>query len=565
MIPISRKTTEAFKTGTWSSDRPHFGEKISPCRAACPTGNNISAAARAAADGDYDEALAAFLEETPLPGSCGRVCYHPCQFSCNRMNEDGWVNIRALERAAADYGNTKPKMLSEAGKDKPVAVVGSGPAGLSCAYHLARTGHPVTIFEAADKAGGLLARGIPGFRLPEEVLNKDLDRIWSLGVVLKTGVAIDMAKLEELAQSHEAIFLSPGADKHQALDVPGEDLDGVLEGLGFLRDPGIQARAKDSNVFVIGGGNTAIDAARTALRAGAENVTILYRRSKEQMPAFKDEVLEAETEGILIKELVVPTAFLGERKLTGVKLAQLRLGEPGPDGRPKPIVIEGPEEEMTCDLVIVAAGQKAEETFMSDDLRWEDNRIYVDDWNRTSNTKIFAGGDLTPARASVVDAIATGKRAALGIHLTTVGNLDEETLKEVTLGNGPSFSITACFQRPEGWHPAEIASPDEITLRMIPTQEPESLPEADAVERVRTNEEVAQGLSIESATKEAKRCLVCGTCVGCDRCLIFCPEGIVIPPEKAGGEYLYRNEFCKGCGVCASVCLRGVMETGGIK
>jgi len=565
MIPISRETTEAFKTGTWSSVRPRFGEKISPCRAACPAGNNISAAARAAADGDYDGALAAFLEETPLPGSCGRVCYHPCQFSCQRSEQDGSVNIRALERAASEYGNAAPAMLSEAGKDKSVAVVGSGPAGLSCAYHLARMGHPVTVYEAADQAGGLLARGIPGFRLPEDVLKKDLDRIWSLGVTLKTGVSINKGQLGELALSHEAVFLSPGADEHQALGVPGEDLDGVLKGLDFLRDEEMQMRCKDADVFVIGGGNTAIDASRTALRAGAKSVAILYRRTREQMPAFIDEVFDAEAEGVQVKFLVAPTAFLGEGKLTTVKLAPLELGEPSPDGRLKPVFIDGPEVEKACDLVIVAAGQKAAETFMTDDLRWKYNRICVDGWNRTSNAKIFAGGDLTPARASVVDAIATGKRAALGIHLTVSGNLDDATLKAVTLGGGPVFSITACFQRPEGWQPGKVASPDDLTLEMIPRQRPQSLPEVDAAERVRSNKEASQGLSIESATKEAKRCLVCGTCVGCDRCLIFCPEGAVIPPEKTGDEYLYRNEYCKGCGVCASVCIRGVMETGGDK
>ena len=200
---------------------------------------------------------------------------------------------------------------------------------------------------------------------------------------------------------------------------------------------------------------------------------------------------------------------------------------------------------------------------MTGDLLWKDSRIDVDGWCRTSNPKIFAGGDLTPARASVVDAISTGKRAALGIHLTVAGNLDDETLKAVTLGGGPSFSITACFQRPEGWSPEHVAQPSDLTLKMIPLQESEHLSEADAVERVRTNEEVAKGLTAESAAKEASRCLVCGTCVGCDRCLVFCPDGCIIPPEKAGGEYLYREEFCKGCGVCASVCLRGVMEMGG--
>ena len=563
MIPISRQTTEVFKTGTWSPVRPRFGEKISPCRSSCPAGNNISAAARAAAEGDYDGALAAFLEETPLPGSCGRVCYHPCQLSCNRRDQDGSVNIRALERAAADYGNAVPTKLSDAGKGKPVAIVGSGPAGLSCAYHLARMGHPVTIYESADRPGGLLARGIPGFRLPEDALKKDLDRIWSLGVNLKTGVKVDQEKLDELCRSYEVVFLSPGADDHQDLGVPGEDLDGVLQGLAFLREVHLQGGAKDKDVFVIGGGNTAIDASRMALRAGAKSVTILYRRTRAQMPAFEDEINEAEAEGVKIKELVAPTAFLGKSEVNAVKLTKYELGAPGPDDRSRPVATEAPEEIMACDLVIIAAGQKADKTFMTGDLRWKDSRIDVDGWCRTSNPKIFAGGDLTPARASAVDAISTGKRAALGIHLSVAGNLDDETLKAVTLGGGASFSITACFQRSKDWQPEKVAVPSDLTLKMISSQKPEDLPEADAAERVRTNEEVAKGLSFESARKEASRCLVCGTCVGCDRCLVFCPDGAVVPPEEVGGEYLYREEFCKGCGVCASVCLRGVMEMGG--
>jgi NADPH-dependent glutamate synthase beta subunit-like oxidoreductase len=399
--------------------------------------------------------------------------------------------------------------------------------------------------------------------MPADVLKNDLDRIWTLGVNLKTGVVVDMHQLGELAGSHEALFLSPGAHGHQPLSIPGEDLDGILQGLDFLKDTEKQTRARGADVLVIGGGNTAIDASRTALRAGAESVTILYRRTRKQMPAFFDEIREAKAEGVHIKELVTPRAFLGEEKVRAVEVAQLELGEPGPDGRSKPVVLGGAEEEMACDLVIVAAGQKTGETFMSGDLKWEKNRIHVDGWNRTSMPKIFAGGDLTPARASVVDAIASGKRAALGIHLTVTAGLDDEILRLATLGEGPGFSITACFQRPEGWQPSKVAIPSELTLMMIPTQQPERLPEADPAERVRTHEEVAKGLSMSTAAKEAERCLLCGSCVGCDRCLIFCPEGSVIPPEKPGGEYFYRDEFCKGCGVCASVCLRGVMETGG--
>jgi len=217
----------------------------------------------------FDTALAAFLEESPLPGVCGRVCYHPCQPSCNRSDLDGAISVRAIERAAADRGQARPQMLSAAGADKPVAVVGSGPAGLACAYHLARLGHPVTLLEAAARAGGLLSSGIPGFRLPAEALKKDLERILSLSVTLKTGYRVDEKRLAELTASHAAVFLASGADVSRPLGVPGEDFSGVLKGLDFLRSEALQRRARDADVVVIGGGNTALDIARPAVRQGA--------------------------------------------------------------------------------------------------------------------------------------------------------------------------------------------------------------------------------------------------------------------------------------------------------
>jgi heterodisulfide reductase subunit A len=564
IVPISRKTTEEFKTGTWTSARPRFMEKISPCRAACPAGNDIPGAARAASQGDFDTALAAFLEESPLPGVCGRVCYHPCQTACNLSGLDGALNVRALERASAEHGSADPRLLSETGRDKPVVIVGSGPAGLACAYHLGRLGHSVTIMEAAEKPGGLLTRGIPGFRLPLDAVEKDLQRIWSLPVNLHTGSLVDKKGLARLAAEHAAVFLSPGTDAHRPLRVPGEELNGVVPGLAFLRSKALQHQAQGADVVVIGGGNTALDTARTSLRSGARRVRVLYRRTREQMPAFADEVAEAGAEGVEIETLVAPIAFLGSAgKLEAVRLIELRLGTPQADGRLRPVPVDGAEQELACDLAIIAAGQEARPEPFLRELRWENGRVWVDGWGCTSQSGFFAGGDLIPAKASVVDAVATGKRAALGIHLSLTGNLSEDALQAVTLGPGPAFSLAAWIERPEGWLPNKVARPDSHTLLFTPHKSPLTIPEADPAERVRSGVEVTQGLSTSQASEEAERCLQCGTCVGCDRCLTFCPEGAVIPPDRKGEAYTVRDEYCKGCSICASVCVRGVMEPGG--
>jgi heterodisulfide reductase subunit A len=565
VIPISRETTAVFKTGSWSSVRPRFSEKISPCRAACPIGNNISAALQAAAKGDFDAALAAFLEETPLPGICGRVCYHPCQDVCNRRQTDGELQIRALERAAADYGRAIPQPLTDAGGNSPVAVVGSGPAGLSCAYHLARMGHPVTVFESADVPGGLLTRGIPSFRLPKDLVTRELSRIWDLGVTLKTGTPIDPVGLKELLQTFSAVFLAPGADAHQSLNIPGELMKGVVPGIDFLRSTALQQKARGMNVIVVGGGNTAMDAARTALRAGAGRVSVVYRRTLDEMPAFAEEVKQAEAEGICFKTLVAPTSFLGTERVKAVRLMPMQLSGIGEDGRYRPVPSEKNPIELACDMAVIAAGQQPAGLFMDNLFQWVNGRIQVDAGQQTSRPGIYAGGDISPVKASVVDAMATGKRAALRIHLATVDRLVEGVESEVTLGEGPAFSLTAAFQTQKRWQPDQVARPDGITLTMAPQQSPQPLPHIDARRVVQTGEEVVRGYPIESATQEAKRCLVCGTCVGCNRCLVFCPEGAVIPPINTGDAYLYQDEYCKGCGVCASVCLRGVMEPGGVK
>ena len=562
IIPISRQSTEAFKTGTWSKVRPLFMEKTAPCRAACPIGNDIPRAVYQASQGDYDRALAIFLQETPLPGVCGRVCYHPCQVPCNRVEVDGAVQVRALERTAAELGSAEPLPLTEAGRGKPVAVVGAGPAGLAAAYHLGRMGHSVSLIEAADRPGGLLAQGIPPFRLPARELKRDLDRILSLPIQLQLNKPVDETLLSRLMADHQAVFLAMGADSHKALGIQGEDLEGVVHGIPFLRQAELQVMARGADVAVIGGGNTAMDTARTALRSGAKTVTVLYRRGRSEMPAFDDEVAEAEEEGITFRFLSGPVGFVGrDGRVKALRLIKNRLGTSGSDGRLRPEAIPGSEWELPCDLVIIGAGQVPGQSAMLRDLQWEGGRVWIDESGRTSRNGLFAGGDLTPVRAAVVDAIASGKRAAVSIHMALTGKQDRENILGITLGQGPGFSIEALFNSPPRWKPEEVVGLDELDRLTANRKPPADLPHRSGTERTASFDEVALSLNAEQAGQEAGRCFFCGTCVGCDRCYVFCPEGAIIPPEVEGGAYQANDVFCKGCGTCSSGCIRGVLET----
>ena len=486
-----------------------------PCKAACPTHISVQGYVALIADGKYKEALKLIKQENPFPAVCGRVCTHPCETACKRAEVDEPVSIMYLKRFVADLDlNDDTKYVPEIKekKNKKVAIIGGGPAGLTSAYYLAIEGYGVTVFEAQPVAGGWLSVGIPEYRLPKALINAEIKTIEDLGVEIKlnTKVGIDVA-FDDIRKDYDAVFIGVGTHVSSKLDIPGEDLDGVVHGIDFLKRVNLGEKVFLGNrVAVVGGGNVAMDAVRTALRTGSKEAFILYRRTRAEMPAADEEIEEALAEGIKMEFLAAPVRVIGENgKVTGIECIRMELGEPDASGRRRPVPVEGSEFTLDVEAVIPAIGQAADLSFISEGSgisinKW--NTFDVDDVTFATNVEgIFAGGDDVTGPATVVQAIAAGKEAARSIDRYLKGE-----------------NVAAGRQR--DWT-QNIA--DKADVSCVEKKERPHLPELEPEERKTHFDEVILGYSEEDVVREANRCLSCGICSECYQCVDACIAGAI--------------------------------------
>jgi heterodisulfide reductase subunit A len=481
----------------------------SPCSATCPAGVNAHGYVALISQGKFKEAMEVLRRTMPFAGVCGRVCTHPCEAECERGKVDQPIAIRALKRFMADYelknGREKAAPVEKTKPDK-VAVIGSGPAGIACAYDLAKAGYPVTIFEAAGKAGGMLRYGIPEYRLPKDILDSEIDYVKELGVEIKTNTAV--TNLDEIrGQGYKAVFLANGAWVSQKMNIPGEDSKGVLHAIDFLKQTSAGTKVEiGARVAVVGGGNAAVDAARTAVRLGAKEVSIIYRRSRAEMPAIASEIEQMEQEGVKIRYLTNPVEVIArDGKLAKIKCIKMELGEPDASGRRRPVPVKGSEFELDIDTMILATGQAVDKAKLPGKIELSGSGTVKADsvTYQTSIKDVFAGGDVVSGPATVIEAVAAGKEAAISI---------DRYLQGTDLKEG---------------RPVERDRVKDIPKKDVAKKLRAVTPLAPAAERVKTFHEVEAVLDEKTAVEEANRCLNCAVCSECMECVKACERNAV--------------------------------------
>jgi 2-oxoacid:acceptor oxidoreductase delta subunit (pyruvate/2-ketoisovalerate family) len=561
-VAMSSTSTLVTRTGSWKYIRPAYHDRVAPCNAACPVGIDIEGYMNLLRLGRVDAARDLLLAENPLPAVTGRVCHHPCENACSRRTFDGAVAIHAVERVMGDLAHHRPAPIVKASpRAERVAVVGSGPAGLACAYHLARFGYAVTVFESAPQAGGMLRLGIPEYRLPRMVLDGDIARVKAHGVEITCGVRVgtDIA-WKKLTGDFNAVCVATGAHTSRALGVPGEELPGVRPGLAFLRDVnGGQRPDLGKHVIVVGGGNTAMDCARAAMRLGAK-VTVAYRRTRDEMPAIREEVDDAMHEGAQFVFLANPVEFTAAKgHVNALVCERMSLGEADASGRRRPMPT-GEHFTIEADTVLTAIGESSALEGFFTEVEGSGAGLTVDALGGTTRDMLYAGGDVTDLARTVADALGAGKRAAIGIdrHLRHhVG--DTRELNALRFGDG-NLSAARWMGRdpvPRVDPVNTVVGAADVNLASYQRVPRHADPHLDSERAKRGFDEVNAGLSTAEAMDEAQRCFNCGVCTQCDVCLIFCPDAAISHAED--GAYAIALDYCKGCGICAAECPRGAI------
>ena len=502
-ITLDVGTSRANKTGSWRTERAVYTNRMPPCNDACPAGENIQAWLYEAEEGGdgYERAWRAIMEDNPFPAIMGRVCYHPCETACNRAQLDEAVGINSVERFVGDEAIRRgwSVAVTVPPTGRRVLVVGAGPSGLSAAYHLARRGHDVTIKEAGPMAGGMMRFGIPRYRLSRDVLDAEVQRILDLGVTLELDTKV--TDLDAVRGDYDAVFLAVGAQLGKRAYIPAGSAAHVLDAVSMLRD--LETGEKPllgRRVAVYGGGNTAMDAARTAKRLGASEAVVVYRRTKDRMPAHESEIAEAEDEGVLFTWLTTIKQVDAGRLL----VERMELDE---SGFPQPT---GEVDELEADSLILALGQDTDLSLLEGvpGLVVEDGVVSVGPDLMTGCPGVFAGGDMVPYERSVTVAVGHGKRAARHIDAWLSGAAPEPAVRP------------------------GLATFDEVVL----------------------------GHDESTALLEARRCLSCGNCFSCDNCYGVCPDNAVIKLGEPGEKYLIDLDYCKGCGICVAECPSGAIQ-----
>ncbi len=504
---ISLGDTTKNLTGTWRKIRPYYENKVAPCANACLAGNNIPDWVGLIAQKKYREAYEVLAKTNPFPSLTGRICPHPCETECNRKHFGEALAINSLEEFVGDWGlKNVPEIFPEITKKEKVAIIGSGPAGLSSAYYLRKMGYQLTIFEALPVIGGLMAYGIPEFRLPKKILKAELEKkILVSGVEVKTTSRVSKTAFQIILNCFDVVFAAVGASKTKEIHLAGQEAFGVIDGLNFLRNVNLGVNMNlSSKVLVVGGGNTAIDAARTAKKMNAE-VEILYRRTQKEMPALPEEIERARSEGITIRELIIPVEVMSVGgRFDSLECQEASLAEADESGRGKPVPIEGSNFRIEADTLILATGEEVDSSFLPEDWKLQ--------------KKIFVGGDANPSAGSrqvgtVAAAIKSGREAADVMSRYLLIGERESVQAESQLKIVKFEDLNTAYFRPQ-------------KRRITPVQ-------------------------------EAKRCFSCGVCDLCGNCWKFCPHMSIFEKD---GELKINYDYCKGCLVCAQECPRGAIS-----